>query len=375
MSASHETKWGREGYFFSGVIRWQKTNIAVAANTAEWRTHKREPRKDCCMAEAAIVVEKLSKTYVEGMLLRKRREALREISFEVGQGEIFGLLGGNGAGKTTFIKILLGIIRRSQGKATLLGFPAGDIRGRRRVGYLPENLRVPRHLTALTALEFYGHLSNVPSSVIRERRGPLLEKVGLAARAKDPVRNYSKGMLQRLGLAQAMLHDPDIFILDEPTDGLDPLARSQVRGYLSDLRQQGKTVFLNSHILQEVELICDRVAILDKGTLRRVANVKEITSGKMNELEGAKQFLEVHLELTGDESRLREVLPGEAVVSWDTTAPESFRVVLRLPDQPAIDLAIDELRRRGASLIGLSRRKVSLEEAYLEIVAAESVEN
>ncbi|WP_425616049.1 ABC transporter ATP-binding protein [Anatilimnocola sp. NA78] len=327
------------------------------------------------MAEAAIVVEKLSKTYVEGVVLRKKREALREISFEVGQGEIFGLLGGNGAGKTTFIKILLGIIRRSQGKAALLGYPAGDIRGRRRVGYLPENLRVPRHLTALTALEFYGHLSNVSSSVIRQRRGPLLEKVGLAARAKDPVRNYSKGMLQRLGLAQAMLHDPDIFILDEPTDGLDPLARSQVRGYLADLRQQGKTVFLNSHILQEVELICDRVAILDKGTLRRVANVKEITSGKGSDLSGAQQLLEVHLDLTGNESQLREVLPAEAVVSWETIAPDSFRVVLRLPDQAAIDLAIDELRRRGASLIGLSRRKVSLEEAYLEIVAAESVDN
>ena len=220
------------------------------------------------------------KTYVEGFFRRKRQPALKGVSLRVERGEIFGLLGGNGAGKTTFIKTLLGIIRKTAGEARLLGFPAGDRRGRKLVGYLPENLRVPRHLTGYTALEYYGNLSNVPTRSIRQRRGPLLEKVGLAERAKDPVRTYSKGMLQRLGLAQAMLHDPELFILDEPTDGLDPLARSQVRGYLTELKRQGKTIFLNSHILQEVELICDRVAILDKGVLRRVANVAEITSGR-----------------------------------------------------------------------------------------------
>ncbi len=326
------------------------------------------------MAEAAIQVEGLGKTYVEGMIRRKKREALREVSFRVEPGEIFGLLGGNGAGKTTFIKILLGIIRRSQGVATLLGFPAGDRRARKRVGYLPENMRVPRHLTAVTALEYYGHLSNVPSQLIRERRGPLLERVGLAARANDPVRNYSKGMLQRLGLAQAMLHDPDIFILDEPTDGLDPLARSQVRGYLAELKQQGKTVFLNSHILQEVELICDRVAILDRGNLRRVANVKDITSGNVSELAGEKQLLEVQLDLIGDESVLREAIPAPAVVTWLTMAPQSYRVVLRLMHQAAVDEVIDELRRRQASIVSLSRRRISLEEAYLEIVTAEPVQ-
>jgi ABC-2 type transport system ATP-binding protein len=324
------------------------------------------------MAEAAIQVERLSKTYSEGLIFRKRREALREVSFEVQRGEIFGLLGGNGAGKTTFIKILLGIIRRSQGKATILGCPAGDIRARKRVGYLPENLRVPRHLTALTALEYYGHLSNVPTRVIRERRGPLLERVGLGPRAGDPVRNYSKGMLQRLGLAQAMLHDPDIFILDEPTDGLDPLARSQVRGYLAELKQQGKTIFLNSHILQEVELICDRVAILDRGTLRRVGDVKEITGGQAKDLPGVNQVLEVQLDLLGEEAVLRETLPREAILAWQPVAPGAFHVKLRLPDQPAVDGLIDELRRRGFSIVGLARRKVSLEEAYLEIVNAEA---
>jgi ABC-2 type transport system ATP-binding protein len=326
------------------------------------------------MDEAAIQVERLSKTYSEGLIFRKRREALREVTFEVRRGEIFGLLGGNGAGKTTFIKILLGIIRRSQGVATILGYPAGDLRARRRVGYLPENLRVPRHLTALTALEYYGHLSNVPSHVIRERRGPLLEKVGLAPRASDPVRNYSKGMLQRLGLAQAMLHDPEIFILDEPTDGLDPLARSQVRSYLAELKQQGKTIFLNSHILQEDELICDRVAILDRGNLRRVADVREITSiGNGKELAAGNQLLEVQIDMSGDETALREALPKDALINWQPLPPEGFRAQLRLFDQSAVDQLIDELRRRGASIVGLARRKVSLEEAYLEIVAAEPI--
>src|SRR5262245_49491241 len=181
--------------------------------------------------QPAIETHSLCKTYVEGLIRRKRQEALRGVSLRVERGEIFGLLGGNGAGKTTFIKILLGIIRRSGGDARLLGYAAGDWRGRKLIGYLPENLRVPRHLTGLTALEYYGHLSNVPTSLIRQRRGGLLEMVGLADRAKDPVRTYSKGMLQRLGLAQAMLHEPELFVLDEPTDGLDPLARSQVRGF------------------------------------------------------------------------------------------------------------------------------------------------
>src|SRR5215211_7149202 len=144
--------------------------------------------------QPAIETRELSKTYVDGLFRRKRIPALKGVSLRVERGEIFGLLGGNGAGKTTFIKTLLGIIRRSSGDAKLLGFPAGDRRGRKLVGYLPENLRVPRHLTGLTALELYGHLSNVPTSIIRQRRGPLLEKVGLAERAKDPVRTYSKGM-------------------------------------------------------------------------------------------------------------------------------------------------------------------------------------
>jgi ABC-2 type transport system ATP-binding protein len=330
--------------------------------------------------QPAIETSDLTKTYVEGWLRRKRQPALKGVSLRVERGEIFGLLGGNGAGKTTFIKTLLGVIRKTSGDARLLGFPAGERRGRRLVGYLPENLRVPRHLTGYTALEYYGNLSNVPTSVIRRRRGALLEKVGLAERAKDPVRTYSKGMLQRLGLAQAMLHDPELFILDEPTDGLDPLARSQVRGYLKDLKQQGKTIFLNSHILQEVELVCDRVAILDKGVLRRVADVAEITSGHSGgRLGGNGQAadqqggLELHLDVTGDERVIRETLNGLPITNWQAFSASDFRVIAQVPQQAEVDQLIDRLRAAGVSIIGLSRRRVSLEDAYLEIVA-EAVE-
>jgi ABC-2 type transport system ATP-binding protein len=321
----------------------------------------------------AIETRDLSKTYVEGLLRRRRIAALKGVSLRVERGEIFGLLGGNGAGKTTFIKTLLGIIRKTAGEAQLLGFPAGDRRGRRLVGYLPENLRVPRHLTGYTALEYYGNLSHVPTSAIRKRRGALLEKVGLAERAKDPVRTYSKGMLQRLGLAQAMLHDPELFILDEPTDGLDPLARSQVRGYLTELRRQGKTIFLNSHLLQEVELICDRVAILDKGVLRRVANVAEITSGRSSagngQPHGVPEELELHVDLTGPEPTIRQTLGALPVVAWQAFSPTDFRVVTRVANQQDVDRLIDEFRQAGISIIGLTRRRVSLEDAYLEIVA------
>jgi ABC-2 type transport system ATP-binding protein len=325
-------------------------------------------------AAAAIETHELAKTYVEGLLRRKRQPALRGVSLRVERGEIFGLLGGNGAGKTTFIKILLGIIRKSAGSAQLLGFPAGSRRGRKLVGYLPENLRVPRHLTGYTALEYYGHLSNLPSRVIRQRCGELLEKVGLAARAKDPVRTYSKGMLQRLGLAQAMLHDPELFILDEPTDGLDPLARSQVRGYLKELKAQGKTVFLNSHILQEVELICDRVAILDRGVLKRVANVAEITSGRSGIAAGngeprSGEELELHVDLTGDEDTIRQTFVSLPIASWQSFSATDFRIVTRASDQLVVDELIDRLRAAEISIVGLSRRRVSLEDAYLEIVA------
>lgn len=324
------------------------------------------------MSSPAIAVSDLRKTYTEGVFFRKRQEALKGVSFEVQRGEIFGLLGGNGAGKTTFIKILLGIIRRSAGHAQILDFPAGDRRARQKIGYLPENLRVPRHLTGHTALEYYGHLSGVSTRVIKERRGDLLEKVGIAARAKDPVRTYSKGMLQRLGLAQAMLHDPDLFIFDEPTDGLDPLARSQVRGFLTDLKREGKTIFLNSHILQEVQLVCDRVAILDKGILKRVGSVQELTATHQSAPATSgnpTRQADIELHMAGTAAAIREALGGWETTKWQSLSEVEHQVHIRSADQEYVDQLIDRLRAARISILGITRRQATLEDAYLGIVA------
>jgi ABC-2 type transport system ATP-binding protein len=316
------------------------------------------------MTTAAIEATELWKTYRNG-LLRRRFDALRGISLSVQRGEIFGLLGPNGAGKTTLIKILLGIARKSAGHATLLGRPAGDRESRIRVGYLPENLRIAGHHTARTALDLYGRLSGLPAAEIKQKREQLLESVGLADRAKESVKKFSKGMLQRLGLAQALLHDPELLILDEPTDGLDPLGRSHVRTLLHQLKQQGKTVFLNSHILQEVELICDRVAILDRGQLRAIGKVDEIAPQQT-------AGIELELVVSGTELSVRTALGERGVNRCDPMGDGQLRLLMRLIDQAAVDECIDDVRSHGISIIGLARHRVTLEDAFLRLLATSS---
>ncbi|MCA9174271.1 MAG: ABC transporter ATP-binding protein, partial [Planctomycetales bacterium] len=206
-----------------------------------------------------IEIQDLEKRY-RGSWFRAGYHALRGVTLDVRPGEIFALLGPNGAGKTTLIKVLLGIVRKSSGEARLLGSPAGHQASRRKVGYLPEHLRLPRHHTAETALALLGKLSGMSNADIHARRDDVLQRVGLSKWADVPLRKYSKGMLQRLGLGQALLHEPELLILDEPTDGLDPVGRRSVRTVLESLRSEGKTIFINSHLLQEVELFCDRIA-------------------------------------------------------------------------------------------------------------------
>ncbi len=227
--------------------------------------------------DSAIDIQALRKVYREGLFGRSV-SALRGVSFHVNRGEIFGLLGPNGAGKTTLIKVLLGIVRKSAGEARLLGRPAGDRLGRRQVGYLPESHRIPAHHTGNTALEYYGALSGLSSSQIRRRRPELLRTVGLAEWGRAPVKSFSKGMLQRLGLAQALMHDPEMLILDEPTDGVDPVGRKEMRTLLQRLKAEGKTIFINSHLLQEIELVCDRVVILVRGEVQRAGAIQELTA-------------------------------------------------------------------------------------------------
>lgn len=317
------------------------------------------------MSEAIVDVSNLQKTYSEGLIFRRRVDALQGVSLAVQPGEIFGLLGPNGAGKTTLIKVLLGIVRKSDGEARLFGRAAGDRAARRRVGYLPESHRLPRHLTANTALEYYGGLSDVPAAEIRRRRPELLKLVGLERWGTTSVAKFSKGMQQRLGLAQAMLHDPDLLILDEPTDGVDPVGRADIRRVLRQLKERGKTIFLNSHLLQELELVCDRVAILRRGRVERIGTLDEVKQL------AAGGRLEVALQLEGNLPAIESALAGLEVRKTDTTGGRRVQAIVSLPDQQRVDAAVDALRAAGVSVCGLVRRQRTLEEAFLEIVGEE----
>ena len=322
----------------------------------------------------AIVSDNLSKTYSEGLLSRKKFEALKGVSFSVNQGEVFGLLGPNGAGKTTFIKVLLGIIKKTSGSASMMGYSAGSKQCRELVGYLPERLRIPPHLTAYNALEYFGNLSNVPKSTVVAKRDEYLELVGLKGREKDLVKKFSKGMVQRLGLAQALLHDPQMVILDEPTDGLDPRARAEMRAIIRNLADRGVTIFLNSHLLQEVEMVCDRVAILDKGSLRYcgpVTNIGEFLGGGKPEQAAEKVF---HFKVVGDSNSLNDGF-GDSNFKVLSTEEGVVSVEATVQDQASVDQLIDRLRRNGVSITGLEEQRVSLEDAFLQLTEVASDSN
>jgi ABC-2 type transport system ATP-binding protein len=316
------------------------------------------------MPAPAIEIESLSKTYRDGFIRGRRIEALKQVSFAVEQGSIFGLLGPNGAGKTTLIKVLLGLVKKTGGRAELLGRAAGDRASRASVGYLPENHRIPRHLTGNSALVYYGGLSGLPPSEVRRRRPELLARVGLEKWGKTSVRKYSKGMLQRLGLAQAMLHDPLLLVLDEPTDGVDPVGRAEMRKVLNELKAAGKTVFINSHLLQEVELVCDRAAILVEGSLRRVGLIEEITRRRNPQvlflIGGAREAIA---------AALAKVEPAAAIDSMTPHAENLYQVFVRAGGQAALNSCIDALRGDNLDIVAVTHPRETLESAFIDIVS------
>ena len=230
--------------------------------------------------ETAAIVEawNLNKVYRTGFWLNQKVQSLKDCSLRVQPGETFGLLGPNGAGKTTLLKILLGVIRPTTGRAVLLGKPIGDRPTKQRIGYLPENAYLYDFLTAWEFLQFVGGLFQIPKATLNKRIIEVFDQVGLDQKTakKKQLRQYSKGMLQRVGMAQAMINDPDLIFLDEPMSGLDPLGRFQVREIILSLKEQGKTIFFNSHILTDVEQICDRIAILARGELLCVGSLEDI---------------------------------------------------------------------------------------------------
>ncbi len=218
-----------------------------------------------------IDLHNVQKTY------RGRVHALRGITMQVHRGEVFGLLGPNGAGKSTLVKIMMTIVRATAVKGTMLGHPIGHKETLRRIGYLPEHHRFPRYLTGRQTLEFFAALAKVDVRTRKKRADELLEVVGMRDWAHQKVSQYSKGMMQRIGLAQTLMNDPDLVVLDEPTDGVDPVGRRDIRDVLLKLRDQGKTVFLNSHLLSELEMVCDRVAILVQGSVSMHGTLDELT--------------------------------------------------------------------------------------------------
>ena len=283
--------------------------------------------------------------------------ALGGVSLEVEPGTLFGLLGQNGAGKTTLIKILLGLVAKTSGEATLLGRPAGTFSARRDVGYLPEDHRLPEYHTSTSLLDLYGALQGIPRAERRRRGAELLDLLGLGGRERLRIRGYSKGMKQRLGLAQALLHRPRVLFLDEPTDGVDPVGRKEIRDLLLEERRRGVTVFVNSHLLGEVEQLCDRVAILRKGRIVVTGTVPELTHAKASWIVGFDRPPPATLA-TGD-LRLEPLADGGR-----------FRLAIDGDDDAALaalDAFLTAATAAGSKLRHLERERGSLEELYLAI--------
>jgi len=233
----------------------------------------------------ALETSGLSKSYPTGPLHRGRRSALEDLTLSVPRGEIFGYLGPNGAGKTTTLKLLMGLLRADRGSARILGVPHTERAWRHRAGYLPENPYLYDYLTPLEYLDYVGRLFGMPASARRERSQQVLQRVGLTESARVPMRRFSKGMLQRAGLAQALLNDPELVFLDEPMSGLDPIGRHMVKELILDLRSRGRTVFFSTHILSDAESLCDRVGLVRGGRLVTVGRLRDILSIDVAHLE------------------------------------------------------------------------------------------
>jgi len=288
----------------------------------------------------------------------KEVKALNDVSLEVNPGEIFGLLGPNGAGKTTMVKILLGSLRPTSGSASINGYECLKWEARRRVGFLPENHRFPAYQTGMQMLYHYGGLAGMSPSEIRPRAEELLKLVDMSRWGKTKIKKYSKGMMQRLGLAQALLSDPDLIFLDEPTDGVDPIGRREIRDILLSLKNQGKTIFLNSHLLAEVEAVCDRVAILDKGILIKV--------GPVSGLIGGKPAYKIETRHISPEvaDRITHLYPDSQVIG--------AIISVTFEDGLEINKLIDLLRSSGVELISVVPQKLSLEDSFMKLIRGEA---
>lgn len=302
----------------------------------------------------AIVIDKVTKTHRPAWPWQQPATVLRDVSIAVGHGEIFGFLGPNGAGKTTTMKIVLGLMRATSGSVEVLGRPACDINIHKKIGYLPESPYFYDYLTAEEFLGFYGRLGGVSKGDLQQRVPALLDRVGLADARHRPLRKFSKGMLQRIGLSQALIHDPDLLILDEPMSGLDPVGRKEVRDIILSLRDQGKTIFFSTHIISDVEMICDRVGIIAKG--------KMLAVGRIEEMVGRHKAEPVEVVCEGFVGEGNAVIKAKA----QRLLQRGNRCWMVLPDQSELENVLDAIRRSGGKLVSVIPHKGSLEDIFLE---------
>lgn len=299
---------------------------------------------------SAIETSHLSKSFGDKI-------AVRDLSLNVERGEVFGFLGPNGAGKTTSVKMLLDLVRPTSGSASLLGKPLGNPDSRSRIGFLPEHFRFHDWLSAVEFLHLHADLYRLPSDVKIRRTNELLELVGLTPHSQKKLHDFSKGMLQRIGLAQALLNQPELVILDEPTSGLDPVGRRLVRDIIRSLREKGTTVFLNSHLLSEVEITCDRVAFIKHGEVIRASSLQEL--------------VEVELSV---EIRARNLSEAafEGLKQWSKSQRrDGEHLTLTLASEAGLPDINRYLVQQGAEVYALSPQRVSLEELFIEIVGTD----
>jgi ABC-2 type transport system ATP-binding protein len=310
--------------------------------------------------EIVLKTEALRKTFRVGFWGRPVT-AIEHLDLEVRKGEIFGFLGPNGAGKTTTLKILMGLIYPTSGKAWILERKVGDVAVKHQVGFLPEAPYFYDYLTAEEFLRFYGQLFGLGGPHLSERIAMLLSVVGLSDARSLQLRKFSKGMLQRIGIAQALINDPHLVILDEPMSGLDPVGRKEIRDLILRLRDQGKTVFFSSHILHDAEVLCDRVAILLKGRL--------VALGKVTELIGAAttHSIEVVVEGLDPDSMERVRKIAESVIR------QGARLLAVLQGQDQVNDVLDLIRARKASLISVTPQKSSLEDLFMREVQQQTI--
>ena len=321
--------------------------------------------------EFALDLHDVEKIYGSG---KRRVEALRGVSLQVYPGEVFGLLGPNGAGKSTLVKILMTVVHPTRGSGTVLGRPIGAKSTLAHVGYLPEHHRFPRYLTGRQMLEFFGALCGVPRATRKSKSAELLETVGMSQWGDRRVDSYSKGMLQRVGLAQALMNDPHLIVLDEPTDGVDPIGRKDILAVLKRLRDQGKTVFVNSHLLGELELISDRVAIMVRGQVVRQGTIDELTANRQwyevditaESAAPVPELLHISDDHPAQETRKGQLADG--IWLQVQTRPEGTTVRLGTADPSRIQPTLDSLRQAHCIIRRIQAVRPSLQDLFMEAV-------